>query len=280
MTAAALFVWLALLVPVSVVLMLISLATIRLLGWQRQNYAGESIPTGYGILFPALGLVAVGLAMARGSAWTREAIIVCAVVLGCGGFGLLDDLYGRASPKGLAGHFRLLIEGGQVTTGQLKAIGVAAVGITAGALVWGRLGASAVVSGALVALCANAANLLDTRPGRALTAAIGAYALIGIAAASSGPGPSKSMAAIAPVALGCIVALPVDLGRRAMLGDVGAYALGAGIGVALTLILPVWAQITVAVLLICFTVLADRYSLSAFLDGRPQPDSKRVRTDE
>ncbi|MGD8240137.1 MAG: hypothetical protein PVH68_16400 [Armatimonadota bacterium] len=280
MTAGALFVWLALLVPISVVLLVLCLAAIRLLGWQGQNYAGESIPTGYGVAFPALALAAVGLAMALGSAWTREAIIVCAAVLGCGAFGLLDDLYGRASPKGLAGHFRLLIERRQLTAGQLKAVGVAAVGITVGALIWGRLGAEAVVSGALVALCANAANLLDTRPGRALTAATGAYALIGIAVAASGTAPSRPLAAIAPVALGCLVALPVDLGRRAMLGDVGAYALGGGIGVALTLILPVWAQITVAVVLICFTVLADRYSLSAFLAGRPQPDDKRLRTDD
>ena len=268
MTAGALFGWLALMLSVCVVLVALSLATVRRLGWQRQNYAGKRVAVGYGIFFPALAVAAVGLGLVRGSLWTREAIVVGAAVAGCGAFGLLDDLYGRPSPKGLGGHFRLLLERGQVTTGQLKAIGVVAVGIVAGMLVWARLGVPALVSGALIALCANGVNLLDTRPGRALGAGLGGFAGIALAGAAHWPGAANPLAAMAPFALGCIVALPVDRRRRAMLGDVGAYSLGAGIGAPLALILPIWAQAIIVALLTGFTVFADRYSLSALLDRR------------
>jgi hypothetical protein len=271
MTAGALFSWLVLLVPASVVLLGLSLVVVRLLAWEQPNYAGRRVASGYGIFFPAIGLAAAQLAVARGAWWAREAVLVGAAVVGCGAFGLLDDLYGRASPKGLLGHFRLLFQRRELTTGQIKAVGVVSVGIAIGALAAGRLGVAAIVSGALVALCANGINLVDTRPGRALVVALVAGAGIAVAAFVFCPLLPKPLVAMVPLALGCVVALPVDCREHGMLGDVGAYALGGGIGSALGLILPVWAQAIAVALLIGLMVLADRYSLSALLDRTRQP---------
>ena len=263
---ASQFAWLGFALPAAFLLVGASLAITRLLGWERMNYAGKRVATGYGIFFPALSIGLAQLGVARGEPWAREAIIVAAAVAGCGAFGLLDDLYGRASPKGVAGHFRLLLERREFTTGQLKAVGVACVGVVIGALVSGRLGASAVISGALVALCANGMNLLDVRPGRALLNAVLAFMWIGGACLVTWETSGALLVPIAVLALGCLVALPVDWGQHGMLGDVGAYALGAGIGSALALISPVWAQALAVALLIGLTMLADRYSLSALLE--------------
>jgi hypothetical protein len=84
-----------------------------------------------------------------------------------------------------------------------------------------------LAAGAVVALSANLANLLDLRPGRALKAAM----LAGLPLAAS----SDSIAArrIATLAIGASsgVLIP-DLRERTMLGDAGANCLGALLGVA------------------------------------------------
>src|SRR5207237_9315962 len=69
------------------------------------------------------------------------------------------------------------------------------------------------VSGAvLVGLAANLVNQLDTRPGRALKAYL-----------------AGALAVDAPVGL-AVLLLPYDLREMAMLGDAGANALGAMLG--------------------------------------------------
>ena len=87
--------------------------------------------------------------------------------------------------------------------------------------------ADAVINAGLIAGGANLANLFDLRPGRAIKVSIGAGALLAAA-----PGRSRQAAA-APVAA-AVALLPEDLGERAMLGDAGANALGAMLGLAAT----------------------------------------------
>lgn len=98
----------------------------------------------------------------------------------------------------------------------------------------------------IIAGAANAVNLLDLRPGRAIKgAAIAAgpgvlrRALSGGAARNAGPGAGSAGAhraaanTLAGAGLGAALALlPEDLGESAMLGDAGANALGALLGTA------------------------------------------------
>src|SRR5213078_4496494 len=93
------------------------------------------------------------LALARRPADLAPAICV----VGFGAFGLVDDLWGDPGAKGLRGHLRALL-GGRVTTGAVKAIGGAAVALLAGRML--HAGWAMLLAALLIALCANAFNLL------------------------------------------------------------------------------------------------------------------------
>ena len=113
--------------------------------------------------------------------------------------GLADDLW-SGTERGFRAHL-----GSRRTTGVLKLLGIPLVGLFATRRLSGAL---------LVGLAANFLNQLDTRPGRALKA----YLLV---------------APLAGAPLGTAVMLaPYDLREMAMLGDSGANALGAMLGLS------------------------------------------------
>ena len=106
--------------------------------------------------------------------------------------------------------------------------GIGAAAAVAAVLTRRGRGPGAIVDGVLttglVAGTANLVNLLDLRPGRAGKAA-------DLAAAATLGGPAGGLVA-GP--LGATLAvLPEDLGERVMLGDAGANAVGALLGLRL-----------------------------------------------
>jgi hypothetical protein len=111
--------------------------------------------------------------------------------------GLADDLW-SGPERGFRAHLRA----GR-TTGVLKLVGIPLVGLVATRRVSGAV---------LVGLAANLVNQLDTRPGRALKAYL-----------------AGALAVDAPTGLGVLL-LPYDLREMTMLGDAGANALGAMLG--------------------------------------------------
>jgi Glycosyl transferase family 2 len=119
------------------------------------------------------------------------------VVAAVAALGLADDLWSGAE-RGFRAHL-----GRGRTTGVLKLLGIPLVGLLATRRLSGAL---------LVGLAANFLNQLDTRPGRALKAYL-------LAAPFAG----------APVGVAVMLA-PYDLREMTMLGDAGANALGAMLG--------------------------------------------------
>lgn len=193
--------------------------------WTRVNHRGAPLSLLEG---PA---VAVGLvAGAVAGAPDRRTAAACALAAGgAATFGLVDDLTEDASSarKGLRGHLGALAHG-ELTTGGLKVLGIGATSLAAVALLPDRAGTGRLgrlvdvgVSGALVAGTANLLNLLDLRPGRALKAA-------GLAAAPLLTGPAGPVAGA--VVGAAAAALPRDLAEADMLGDGGANAIGALVG--------------------------------------------------
>jgi UDP-N-acetylmuramyl pentapeptide phosphotransferase/UDP-N-acetylglucosamine-1-phosphate transferase len=212
---------------------------------ERVNFRGRTVSLAGG---PALALAASGSA-ALGAGSVAGAAAALSAGLGAGAVGLYDDIVGarpeQKAAKGFRGHLGALREG-RVTAGLVKIAGVGAAGLAASALLSAggdarrgrraaagrragrpaRIGlAGEVLLGAgVIAGTANLVNLLDLRPGRALKAGL----LIG---APLLPGAAGGMVAGPAGAAGAL--LPEDLGERIMLGDAGANALGALLGVAL-----------------------------------------------
>jgi UDP-N-acetylmuramyl pentapeptide phosphotransferase/UDP-N-acetylglucosamine-1-phosphate transferase len=136
---------------------------------------------------------------------------------------------------------------------------VAVAAAAAGALYFGdpvRIAAAAIV----IALSANALNLLDLRPGRACAAFIvSSLILAGIVPAQAKP----ALWAIIPTGF----AYPLDATARVMLGDTGSNLLGGLLGVSLVLAIPSVAGLLAALaVLAAFHAAAERWSLSEIIE--------------
>lgn len=217
-------------------------------GLQRRNHRGSTVSLASG---PALALAAVA-----GAALPLPAAALAGLL--AAGVGAYDDAAGarpgEAGDKGLRGHLAAL-RAGRVSAGAVKVVGIGAAGLGAAALL-GRQerGVDALLGGAVVAGTANLLNLLDLRPGRALKA--GAV----LALALGQPGVAAAAAAL----------LPEDLGERTMLGDAGANALGAVLGLALVDRFPGRPSIAAALAGLCaLTAASEVVSYSRVIDASP-----------
>jgi hypothetical protein len=150
--------------------------------------------------------------------------------------GLADDLW-SGGERGFRAHL-----GTRRTTGVLKLVAIPFVGFVATRRLSGAL---------LVGLAANFLNQLDTRPGRALKAYL-------LAAPFAG----------APVGTAVILA-PYDLREMAMLGDSGANALGAMLGLGSVSKLTERGRWVAIGALAGLTVLGEMRSLGELIERTP-----------
>jgi hypothetical protein len=230
--------------------------------WRRTNYAGRTLTLLGG---PALAGSATATAVLGAPAGTRAATALVGVVSGVvGGY---DDLAGarpeQARDKGLAGHLRAL-KAGRISAGAVKVAGIGAAAATAAVLTRRGGGASAVADGILttgrVAGSANLVNLLDLRPGRAAKAgAIATAATLGGPAGGLVAGPLGATLAV----------LPADLGERVMLGDCGANALGALVGLRLARVGGRGARTGLLAAIVGLTLASEKISFTKVIEATP-----------
>ena len=230
--------------------------------WRRMNYARRPVTLLGG---PALAASATATAVLGAPAGIRAAAAVVGAVSGVvGGY---DDLAGarpeQAGDKGLAGHLAAL-RAGRVSAGAVKVAGIGTAGAVAALLTRRSTGVGALVDAVLttglVAGTANLVNLLDLRPGRAgKAAALAAVAGIGGPAGGLLAGPLGATLAV----------LPADLGERVMLGDCGANALGALLGLRLAAV-PGRAVRTAALAgIVGLTLASEKVSFTSVIEATP-----------
>ena len=259
-----------------------ALAARAALGWirrdpragqlHRTNFHGRTVTLAGG---PAL---AAGATLGAAFGAPSPAIAAAAFTAGAasGAVGFYDDVAGnrpeQKAAKGFRGHLAALREG-RVTSGLVKIGGVGAAGLAAAALLAADRGVKArrrggavratadVLLGAgVIAGTANLVNLLDLRPGRALKAG----ALIGAPLAVGRAG------GVAAGALGAGAALlPADLGEEVMLGDAGANALGALLGVALAARTGTAGRAVALAALAGLTAASERVSFTKVIQDTP-----------
>ncbi|MDV6238033.1 hypothetical protein R3J22_00625 [Trueperella bernardiae] len=235
----------------------------RLPGWERTNFAERKVSLTGG-LETAAGLLAGTLVAALPCpvtgmrAGARQSTATLVATLAAAGAGYIDDhLEDRfpAQGKGFHGHLGALKEG-KLTSGLLKIAAIGAGALGAGALTGTHSGEKAL-DAALIALSANFINLLDLRPGRARKVA----SLAACAALPATP--------LAQVSLGAAQAgIREDLLGKKMLGDLGANAIGAHLGVALTA-LPMRSKCAAVAGLIALTAASEKVSFSAVIENTP-----------
>jgi hypothetical protein len=253
----------------------------------RANFRGRSVSLAAG---PALA-AAASVTAAAGAANAPAAAAALVAGLGSGAVGRYDDVVGgrpEHQAKGFRGHVAALREG-RVTSGLLKVAGVGGAGLAASALLAAGRPATApgglaprrlaprrlaprrlaprrnavvdVVLGAgVIAGTANLVNLLDLRPGRALKAGV----LLGAPLAA---GPAGGLVA-GPVGAAAAL-LPADLDERVMLGDCGANALGAVLGVGLAARTGPWGRAGLLAALAALTVASEKVSFTKVIESTP-----------
>lgn len=225
--------------------------------WTRTNHRGESLTLLEG---PAVAVSAsvAGAAVVPGR--LRAAALLAG--LGSGALGAYDDLAGSGDSRGFKGHLGALARG-QVTSGAVKILGIGATGLAAAALARPRPRvADVIIDGGVIAGGANLLNLFDLRPGRAVKVA----ALTGTPLAlTNGPG-----GAAAAATLGSATALlNEDLGERAMLGDAGANAVGALLGLAAVTTLPRAGRIAALTVIAGLTAASEKVSFTKVIANTP-----------
>ncbi|MCG5215082.1 hypothetical protein [Streptosporangium sp. KLBMP 9127] len=230
--------------------------------WTRTNHRGEPITLLEGPAFVAGAGVAA--ALTPGLPGRVKAAALLAGV-GSGALGAYDDLYGGASSKGFKGHLGALAKG-EVTSGAVKILGIGATGLAAATLV-SRGPVDTLVNGAAVAGSANLANLFDLRPGRAIKVGLlTGGPLLGVSLLRGRP----VAAALTAIPLGAAVALlPDDLGERAMLGDAGANALGALLGLAAVTRLGRPGRLALLGTVAALTAASEKISFTKVIAGNP-----------
>jgi UDP-N-acetylmuramyl pentapeptide phosphotransferase/UDP-N-acetylglucosamine-1-phosphate transferase len=242
---------------------------------ERTNFRGRTVTLAAG---PALAAGAA-VAGALGALGRPAAAAALVAGLGSGAVGLYDDVVGarpdQKAAKGFAGHLAALRDG-RVTSGLVKIVGVGAAGLGAAALLaadptvrahrrrrpqsaLGRL-TDVLLGAGVVAGTANLVNLLDLRPGRALKAGL----LLGAPLASGVAGGLV----VGPVGAAAAL-LPADLDERVMLGDCGANALGALLGVALAARTGPVGRAGILATVVALTAASEKVSFTQVIERTP-----------
>lgn len=197
----------------------------------------------------------------HGLRWIDPLLIasVGVLLLGLYEAGWWDDLRGDERPRGFAGHLGAL-SGGAVTGGMVKLAVGGLVGVAVAAMIFEGVGYvwSFVPFALAIPLGANAINLLDRAPGRALKV----FIVFALPLAAVGDPLWRILAAGTIGA--AIVALRFDLRAAAMLGDAGANPLGGLVGLGLAVNLGgsrtvLWALMFV---LLALNLASEKWSFS------------------
>ncbi|GAA5015387.1 hypothetical protein GCM10023258_00090 [Terrabacter aeriphilus] len=245
--------------------------------WERTNHAGRPVTLleGPAVVAGAVTGAAVAGAVTRARSGARPDELrsgapTTVVALAAGALGALDDLAGGVSDKGLKGHLGALARG-EVTTGALKVVGLGLTGLAGAALADSRAArtaptartsrprslAATLVGGAVVAGAANAVNLFDLRPGRALKVTVAAaLPLVTATPAAAVLGASLGVARD-------------DLEATAMLGDTGANAAGALLGLALVERTGLAGRTVALTGLVALTLASERVSFTRVIESHP-----------
>lgn len=236
--------------------------------FQRLNYRERVVPVGAGLILALALLFAEAVRNAAGAAGVgtraitgpRASVVIACVTFGL--LGLLDDVAGSTTDRGLRGHVGALVDSGRLTTGGLKLLGGAAAAAVAVSPLRHKSFGPFLLDAVVVALAANLGNLFDRAPGRTIKVGTGAFVVL--AFLNSGDRVLVATAIVVGAALGLF---RDDLHERLMLGDAGANVLGAALGVGVVVSTAVATRVVVLIALVAATLASEWISFGRVIDG-------------
>lgn len=237
---------------------------VRLHNLVRPNFRGQEIPVGFGYLLVLSSFPVYFLALTYWPASWKETWSFVVGVFVFGTLGLLDDLYGSRSTGGFRGHFAQLVRG-RVTTGAVKALGGGLAALALGGLAGGFDPAVTLLNGLIIALTANLLNLLDLRPGRAVSC----YWILFLAFALSRWGSLWSWWTVVPILPAAAWLTSLDRRAKVMLGDAGSNVLGAVLGLLFAWNLGTMPKLAALVVLVGIHLYSEKFSISRLIDNHP-----------
>ncbi|MBU9724100.1 MULTISPECIES: hypothetical protein [Bacillaceae] len=173
--------------------------------------------------------------------------------------GFIDDLYGRAYPKGIKGHFSYFFKRREVTTGFIKAIGVIVVSFTYFLI---ELSIPVFYLLCLLILLPHSMNLLDTKPLRVWKLSIFfLYVPIIIL--------TQEVLAVLIISAAFILWAIFESKMKGMLGDNGAMIMGAWMAIASIQLNIVSYQFVLLMFSIIVTLIAERVSIQEWIERTP-----------
>jgi UDP-N-acetylmuramyl pentapeptide phosphotransferase/UDP-N-acetylglucosamine-1-phosphate transferase len=231
-------------------------------GFVRPNYRLEEIPLGMGLVFLPAAMLTLTLMQWWEKTAGGDVYLYLFALTAMGFFGLVDDVFGSRKASGLKGHFKKLLFERELTTGGLKALAGGFVGILAGLAVngTGRL-ELVILDGLIIALSANALNLLDLRPGRAGKS----FLLLAAVLSAAGYG-APQLVFMLVVTASVLAFLPYDLAARLMMGDTGSNMLGVTIGITAAWVFDLPGKLVFLSFLVLFHLYTEKYSLTRVIE--------------
>jgi len=224
----------------------------------QYNYAGRQVLNcgGLIILIPCL-IALLPLSILN----LNNFFVFITIMLSLTFCGLLDDLLGDSSFKGLIKHISALMHG-RISTGIIKAFIGCLMGFLL-ALTRQKKLIPLLMDTILFALTVNLINLLDLRPGRAIKGFVLFLALTGILTRFT------EIHFIIPVLTVLALYINGEMKEVYMLGDAGANLLGGILGYYWTSILSTTFKGLTLLLLIFLHIFTEFFSLSKVIERNP-----------
>lgn len=225
----------------------------------KQNYTGNQVLGSGGllILIPCILAILPCFLISPSSLLPLFITMMLALAF-CG---MLDDLLGDSSSKGLIDHIGRLLDG-SFSSGILKALTGGLIGFL---LAWSEYhGWVYLILDAFVfALSVNTINLLDLKPGRAIKGFAATLLFIAIFAGFA------QIHFILPVATVLVFYTKGEMEEIYMLGDTGSNLLGGILGFYGVLVLTITAKGILLAMLLFIHLFAEFCSLSTLIEGVP-----------
>ncbi len=234
----------------------------------RRNVRGVDVPVGAGVIVALAAVAATLVTAVTGGANGRpsaEQVLVLMAALAFGLLGFVDDVAGAGDERGFRGHLGALAHG-RLTTGGLKLVGGGVVALLVGVARSGDDIVDVVLTGVLIALAANLANLFDRAPGRTAKVALAGGVALVVTATLADAGDLLGLAGVVGGGAGLLI---FDLREELMLGDAGANALGASLGLGVAVAHSRTVQVVVVVALVALNLASELVSFSRVIDRVP-----------